>query len=97
LRSCIIEILHRLPLNESFKPYAADIAAVLLDILRHDNEENSVAAIKVIMDLHKSYKQVLEDQVQPFLDYVLDLYHNMPQAVKDSFDGPMNTPASSTV
>lgn len=53
--------------------------------------------LKGIIDLHKSYKTFLDEQVQPFLDIVQDIYRNMPQAVKDSFDGTISTPRATTV
>ena len=93
LRNFLIELLHRLPLNDTFKPFATSTIELLLDVLQNDNEENAVLALKVTMDIYKSYKSLLEDQVQPFLDYVQELYKNMPLTVKDYFDVSSSTPA----
>lgn len=61
--------------------------------MRVENEDNAVVCVKIIIDLHRAFKHVLEDQVQTFLDVVQEIYQNMDQAVKDAFDNP-GTPAS---
>lgn len=67
-----------------------------MNLLRNENEENAVVCVKIIIDLHRSFRHVLEDQVQPFLDIVQEIFKNMEQTVKDSLDAP-STPASVTV
>jgi len=37
---------------------------VLLQVLVDDNEENALVAIRIIFDLHKTFKPALETQVQ---------------------------------
>ncbi|KAF9958937.1 hypothetical protein BGZ72_010618 [Mortierella alpina] len=95
LRSTILEILHRFPHNESFRPYAPDLLKLLMHLLRVENEDNAVTCLKTIIDLHRSYKQILESQVQPFIDIVQEMYRNMEQTVKDQFDNP-GTPLGQT-
>lgn len=63
-----------------------------MNLLRVENEENAVVCVKIIIDLHRSFRHILEDQVQPFLDIVQEIYQNMEQTVKDAFDAP-STPA----
>jgi transformation/transcription domain-associated protein len=93
LRNTILEILHRLPQTEPLKEYAPELCRTLLQLMRVENEDNAVVCVKIIIDLHRAFKHVLEDQVQPFLDVVQEIYQNMEQAVKDAFDNP-GTPAS---
>lgn len=75
--------------------------ALLMQILRTDNEENAVLSLKIMIDLHRNYKTVVADQVQPFLDFVFEMYQNMPNIVKDAFDTnatiPGSTPAATVV
>lgn len=59
-----------------------------MKILRVENEDNAVVCVKIIIDLHRSFRQVLEDQVQPFLEIVQEIFQNMEQTVKDAFDNP---------
>ena len=87
-----MEIIYRLPQTEPLKEHAAELCKTLMHLLRVENEENAVVCVKIIIDLHRSFRHVLEDQVQPFLDIVQEIYQNMEQTVKDAFDSP-TTPA----
>jgi transformation/transcription domain-associated protein len=55
-------------------------------VLRNDNEENVVLALKILLELYRDFKNILEDHVQSFLDFVKDLYRNMPYAVDVAFN-----------
>ncbi|KAI9362471.1 FAT domain-containing protein, partial [Zopfochytrium polystomum] len=64
----------------------------LLNVVKTDNEENALVAIKVINDLHRTYRQEMETFVKDFLDIVLQMYQNMKQAVKDMFEADGDPP-----
>jgi transformation/transcription domain-associated protein len=57
----------------------------LITVLRFDNEDNALIGLKIIVDLHKNYKNLLEEHVQPFLDIVREMYQNMDMAVTHAF------------
>jgi transformation/transcription domain-associated protein len=99
LRNLLLEVLYRLPQNDTLKPYATELLQLLMFLLKIENEDNAVICLKIIIELYKSYKLLLEDQVQPFLDIVREMYLNMEQTVKDAFDstGSSATPGASTV
>ncbi|CCF50080.1 hypothetical protein NDA11_006772 [Ustilago hordei] len=86
LRHIVLETTHRLPQQEILKPYADPLMTAMLKVLGQDNEENAVLALKVIIDLHRSFKAVLQDQVQPFLELVKELYTNMKNTVEQAFE-----------
>ncbi|RKO90070.1 hypothetical protein BDK51DRAFT_18323, partial [Blyttiomyces helicus] len=86
LRLAILEIIHRFPHNDALKNYAVDLVKTLIHILKEDNEDNACLALKIVVDLFKTYRTPLEDLVQSFFDLVQDMYRNMKQAVKDTFD-----------
>ncbi|GAC95952.1 phosphatidylinositol kinase [Pseudozyma hubeiensis SY62] len=86
LRHIVLETTHRLPQQEVLKPYADTLMTAMLNVLRDDNEDNAVLALKVIIDLHRSFKAVLQDQVQPFLELVKKLYANMKNTVEQAFE-----------
>ncbi|KAK9721294.1 transcription-associated protein 1 [Basidiobolus ranarum] len=88
LRNTILEIIHRFPQNDALRSYAPDLLKMLLVLLRIENEDNALVCLKVIIDLHRSYKNILEDQVKPILDLVQEMYKNMEQTVADFFDSP---------
>ncbi|KAK9459333.1 uncharacterized protein V1516DRAFT_508906 [Lipomyces oligophaga] len=96
LRNCLLEIIHRLPANEAFRPFAMRVMQLLMSLLRTENEENGVLCMKIITVLHRTYKSALDEQVQPFLNLVVEMYKNMSVVVKDTFDnhGSSTTPAT---
>ncbi|KAI9276344.1 FAT domain-containing protein [Sporodiniella umbellata] len=88
LRNIILEIIYRLPQTEALKEYVPELCRTLMKILRVENEENAVVCVKIIIDLHRSFRHVLEDQVQPFLDIVQEIFQNMEATVREAFDNP---------
>lgn len=86
LRNCILEIIHRSIMNESFEPFAEEIMDVLIAILTEENEDNGVLCMKIITSLHKSYKSKLSEKVKPFVDIINQIYDNMPKTVEDTFN-----------
>lgn len=86
VRNAILEVLHRLVMNDIFEPYAAQVLDVLQELLASENEDNGVLCIKIITLLHKAYKLTLEDRVQLFIDIVITIYKNMPSAVLEAFN-----------
>jgi transformation/transcription domain-associated protein len=99
LRNTILEILHRLPALEQVKQLYSDVVSMMTTVLREDNEENGVVAVKVIMDANRAFKRDMDTHVQAFLDFVRDLYLNMNQAVHDllSEDSPGPPPSQSAM
>ncbi|KAI1932935.1 transcription-associated protein 1 [Ophidiomyces ophidiicola] len=89
LRNCILEILHRLPLDlPDVEPYAGDMVDLLMELVRVENEENAVLCMKTIMDLERRQIRATQTRVQPFLELIRDMFEGMPQVVKDTFDMP---------
>jgi len=58
---------------------------ILLDLLKNDNEENGSICVKIIVDLHKNNKSILEKYVQSFFDIVKEMYGNIKQTVNNAF------------
>ncbi|KAI8907173.1 hypothetical protein EDD86DRAFT_232632 [Gorgonomyces haynaldii] len=97
LRNIVLEIIHRFPHNDTLKNYASDMMKALLFVLQFDNEENAVVGLKIIVDLHKNYKLLLEDHVQPFLDLVKEMYQNMELTVQMVFADEQNPKLQSSM
>lgn len=92
-----MEIIYRLPQTETLKEYAPDLCKMLMYLLKVENEDNAVVCVKIIIDLHRTFRHSLEDQVQPFLDIVQEIFKNMEQTVKDVFDAPSTPIGAATV
>ncbi|KAG7751109.1 hypothetical protein KL911_003556 [Ogataea haglerorum] len=87
LRHLVLDIIHRLPVNEAFQPYSVQVLDVLTKLIREENEENGIQCMKIIASLHKSYKTKFADRVQEFIDILREIYSNIPQVVDEQFGG----------
>ena len=76
-----LEILSRLPLNETLRPFVLEILALVMELLEIENEDNGIVCLRIIIDLHKNYKGILEDHVQPFLDVIIRIFKGYQTAV----------------
>lgn len=85
LRYLILDIIHRLPVNDTFQPYAMTVSDNLMSILKEDNEENGLQCMKIITSLHKSYKNYMSSKVEEYMDFLKSVYTNFFELVKDQF------------
>jgi len=94
LRNTVLDILHRLPITEQARNTYTDISGVMNDVLKNDNEDNAVLAVKVIIDMNRQFKKEMEAQVRPFFEIVHELYASMPRVVNEllSEDSPSPPP-----
>ncbi|KAL8143397.1 hypothetical protein V2J09_016429 [Rumex salicifolius] len=86
LRNVVVEILNRLPHSEVLRPFVQDLLKVALQVLTTDNEENGLICIRIIFDLLRNFRPTLENEVQPFLDFVCKIYQNFRQTVSHFFE-----------
>lgn len=85
LRNSILEVLHRSTMNDTFQNYALEINDLLIKLLQTENEENGVLCLKISTSLFKSYKSILADKAEPFIQIIIEMYKNMDQLLKDTF------------
>lgn len=64
VRHTILEIFSRFPTTETLRSIVMDLISIGLRVLQEDNEENAITALKIMFDLHKTYRPSLEHQVQ---------------------------------
>ncbi|KAH9611581.1 hypothetical protein KSS87_004438 [Heliosperma pusillum] len=88
LRNIVIEILNRLPHSEVLRPFVQDLLKVAMQVLTTDNEENGLICIRIIFDLLRNFRPTLENEVQPFLDFVCKIYQNFRLTVSHFFENP---------
>lgn len=62
------------------------VLSLAMGVLETDNEENALVALRMVFDLHKTYRPTLEGQVQPFLTWVQLVYGGLQEAVKTVLD-----------
>lgn len=68
-RQIILEIFNRFPTTDALKPHVFDLLKISHKVLIADNEDNSLTALRIIFDLHKSFRPNLENQVQVSVVY----------------------------
>ncbi|KGN48912.1 transformation/transcription domain-associated protein [Cucumis sativus] len=88
LRNIVVEILNRLPHSEVLRPFVQDLLKVAMQVLTTDNEENGLICIRIIFDLLRNFRPTLENEVQPFLDFVCKIYQNFKLTVSHFFENP---------
>lgn len=93
LRNIVVEILNRLPHSEVLRPFVQELLKVAMHVLTTDNEENGLICIRIIFDLLRNFRPSLENEVQPFLDFVCKIYQNFKATVSYFFEnGAMMAP-----
>ena len=85
LRNVILEVISRMPKNDVLRPHSPTLLEVCMDVLSKDYEDNALLASKTIFDLHKNYRPMPQDQVQPYLDFVQQVYRSLPTSVQRNF------------
>ncbi len=85
VRNSILELCNLFPHNEVLRPYAGQLMAMAVEVLRTDYEENALVAAKIIVELHKSYRHMLQDYVAPYLEFVLMSYRALSSNVQKNF------------
>jgi hypothetical protein len=79
LRAMVIEYFGRLPAGELPKSIIPQLMEACHSVLSTDTEDNGMVVHRVLFDIHKTYKQALEEQSGPFFSWLHQLYHNLPE------------------
>uniref|UniRef100_A0A0X3PBM4 PIK-related kinase FAT domain-containing protein n=2 Tax=Schistocephalus solidus TaxID=70667 RepID=A0A0X3PBM4_SCHSO len=77
LRHICLEILQKIRNVDFFKPYAPSLISLLFKLIEHENEENVLLCIKLIIDLHKFYRPQFSSDVTQFLVFVQKVYRSL--------------------
>ncbi|KAF8138723.1 FAT domain-containing protein [Boletus edulis] len=83
-RRVLLEVLHRIPYNDSIRPLALPLLSGMLYILRNDNEENGVTSCKIIIDLLRSFRALTEDLVSEFMSILQDVFRSINGLVQET-------------
>ncbi|CDH15648.1 probable Transcription-associated protein 1 [Zygosaccharomyces bailii ISA1307] len=94
LRNSILKVFNRLPINQSFEPYVGQVLQVVMGALPRENEENGVLCMKILTTLFKSFKSTLQDKVEQFIQIIVHIYKNTPEAVSKTFQSSDNGASS---
>jgi transformation/transcription domain-associated protein len=91
--------------TDPFEPYANEVVELLMKLVRNDNEENAILAIKIISDLMRHQAKVLAPKAQLFLALIQEIFERTESVVREQLDntslstgvahGAPSTPGSS--
>ncbi|XP_076856386.1 transformation/transcription domain-associated protein isoform X1 [Brachyhypopomus gauderio] len=88
LRKLVLEIIHRIPTNEHLRPHVKNILSVMFRFLEIESEENVLICLRVIIELHKQFRPPISQEIHHFLDFVKQIYKDLPKVVTRYFENP---------
>ncbi|XP_056109006.1 transformation/transcription domain-associated protein [Rhinichthys klamathensis goyatoka] len=88
LRKLVLEIIHRIPTNEHLRPHAKNILSVMFRFLEIESEENVLICLRIIIELHKQFRPPISQEIHHFLDFVKQIYKELPKVVTRYFENP---------
>uniref|UniRef100_A0A8C9SXE3 Transformation/transcription domain-associated protein n=1 Tax=Scleropages formosus TaxID=113540 RepID=A0A8C9SXE3_SCLFO len=92
LRKLVLEIIHRIPTNEHLRPHTKNILSVMFRFLEIENEENVLICLRIIIELHKQFRPAITQEIHHFLDFVKQIYKELPKVVTRYFESPQVIP-----
>ncbi|XP_017339267.1 transformation/transcription domain-associated protein isoform X2 [Ictalurus punctatus] len=88
LRKLVLEIIHRIPTNEHLRPHVKNILSVMFRFLEIESEENVLICLRIIIELHKQFRPPISQEIHHFLDFVKQIYKDLPKVVTRYFENP---------
>ena len=86
IRFQTLEILIRLPINETLRPYASRLVDTNLNVVFKDNEVNSLLSMRILFEAVRAFHVQLIDSGMPrFLQLVTHLYSEFEATVNLGF------------
>nr|XP_006000847.1 PREDICTED: transformation/transcription domain-associated protein [Latimeria chalumnae] len=95
LRKLVLEIIHRIPTNEHLRPHTKNILSLMFRFLEIENEENVLICLRIIIELHKQFRPQITQEIHHFLDFVKQIYKELPKVVNRYFENPQVIPENS--
>lgn len=92
LRKLVLEIIHRIPTNEHLRPHTKNVLSVMFRFLETENEENVLICLRIIIELHKQFRPPITQEIHHFLDFVKQIYKELPKVVNRYFENPQVIP-----
>ncbi|KFM75844.1 Transformation/transcription domain-associated protein, partial [Stegodyphus mimosarum] len=91
MRKLILEMIHRIPTNNYLLPHVKNVLSLMFKLLEVENEENILVVLRIIIEFHKTYRPQFTPEIQQFLQYVKNIYRELPNHLNKIFD-PRPTP-----
>lgn len=82
LRKLILEMIQRLPPVDALREHVPRILQLMFRLFEIENEENVGVILRIIIELHKSYKPEFINEIFSFLEFIKAFYSDM----KNNYD-----------
>lgn len=82
IRSDLLDLLNRIPLSEVPRQFVAELITLCHKVLKTDAEDNGIIAQRILFDIHKHFKQALEEQTGPLFDWLIELLTLLPASME---------------
>ncbi|RKP14819.1 hypothetical protein BJ684DRAFT_7988, partial [Piptocephalis cylindrospora] len=86
LRLLLYDLITRIPHTEAYGDLSERMTKLLIQCLRKEEEDTALVLLRCIIDLHRSYRPLLEGTVGEFLDFIKDLYRGVAGAITEACD-----------
>jgi len=81
-RNMIVEMIGRIPLTDIPKQNITELVKFCHSILWSDHEDNGAVAQKILGDVHKAYKNGLDELTPGYFDWLMKLFENVPDILE---------------
>ena len=83
----LLELIQRFASTEFVRPHAETLIPLVLEIIRTDNEDMGILALKTFMDMYRNAasRPSMESHIAEFFNLLVDIYSQMPQVVGSLF------------
>ncbi|KAI0698576.1 hypothetical protein BC835DRAFT_1541792 [Cytidiella melzeri] len=81
-RKTLLEVLHRIPVNDVIRPQAHAFFSGMLHVMRTDNEENATICCKVSLEMARSLRPLADDLVKEWFALFHELCRALPGLVE---------------
>ncbi|KAG8802310.1 hypothetical protein FRC17_006433, partial [Serendipita sp. 399] len=85
LRMQILELLHKLMSLDCMRPQLANLAPLLLEVIRIDNEEMGILAMKMFNELFRAARSLIENHSSSFVQLTIEAFNATHEALDDLF------------
>ena len=94
-RKSILEIFNRFHNNDALRPVAGEIMNICHRVMNEDNEENAQIALKVLIDIHRTFRPANEASLISYFEIVIKSFRNLPQSIRSHMMAAMS-PSTAT-
>ncbi|KAH7106416.1 FAT domain-containing protein [Auriculariales sp. MPI-PUGE-AT-0066] len=85
LRHTLLDLCHRPANHEAFRATAPELCKTMLHILRTDNEDNAITAVRILQEQFRASKPLCDAFLPSFMEFSNDLYTGMEAVINEMF------------